>query len=75
MRFTDEEWSRLASEEVSGMFGLNRETGLHTRVEISPEGSPCANPAFDVTPARLVTGIITEKGLFKPGEISKAVTS
>jgi methylthioribose-1-phosphate isomerase len=26
-------------------------------------GSPAANPAFDVTPARLVTGIITERGV------------
>jgi methylthioribose-1-phosphate isomerase len=25
-------------------------------------GSPAANPAFDVTPARLVTGLITERG-------------
>jgi methylthioribose-1-phosphate isomerase len=29
---------------------------------VSP-GSPVANPAFDVTPARLVTGIITERGI------------
>ena len=33
------------------------------RVRISPQGSPAANPAFDVTPARLITGLITERGV------------
>ena len=28
-----------------------------------PPASPAANPAFDVTPARLVTGLITERGI------------
>ncbi|HNI68272.1 MAG TPA: hypothetical protein PKV55_09540 [Nitrospira sp.] len=28
------------------------------------------NPAFDVTPAELITGIITERGVFKPGELA-----
>jgi methylthioribose-1-phosphate isomerase len=32
-------------------------------VRLIPEGSACANPAFDVTPARLVTGLITERGV------------
>ena len=35
------------------------------QVRITPESTPAANYAFDVTPARLVTGLITEKGLFK----------
>ncbi|HHB79182.1 MAG TPA: S-methyl-5-thioribose-1-phosphate isomerase [Saprospiraceae bacterium] len=43
--------------------------GLHdqalTRVRLTPEGSLAANYAFDVTPARLVTGLITEKGVCK----------
>lgn len=38
---------------------------------IAPLGSPAKNPAFDVTPAELVTGFITEKGIFKPNEIRK----
>ncbi len=38
---------------------------------IAPLGSPALNPAFDVTPADLVTGFITEKGIFKPSEIHK----
>jgi methylthioribose-1-phosphate isomerase len=33
---------------------------------ITPEGSPVANPAFDVTPARYITAIITERGVVYP---------
>jgi methylthioribose-1-phosphate isomerase len=36
-------------------------------VRVTPAGSPCANPAFDVTPARLVTGLITERGVCAAG--------
>ena len=32
-------------------------------VEIAPAGSPAANYGFDVTPARLITGFITERGV------------
>jgi len=32
-------------------------------VSILPDGSPAANPAFDVTPARLVTKLVTERGV------------
>ncbi|MDR3283011.1 MAG: S-methyl-5-thioribose-1-phosphate isomerase, partial [Candidatus Methanoplasma sp.] len=38
---------------------------------IAPEGSPALNPAFDVTPAELVTGFITEKGILSPGDIRR----
>jgi methylthioribose-1-phosphate isomerase len=34
---------------------------------------PVFNPAFDVTPADLVTGIITERGVFAPGELARAM--
>jgi S-methyl-5-thioribose-1-phosphate isomerase len=37
------------------------------RVRVSPKTARAANPAFDVTPARYITGIITEKGITKPG--------
>jgi methylthioribose-1-phosphate isomerase len=37
--------------------------GTVVQVRISPEGTPAGNPAFDVTPARLVTGLITERGI------------
>ena len=36
--------------------------GKVTTVRVTPSSSPAANPAFDVTPARLVTGLITERG-------------
>jgi methylthioribose-1-phosphate isomerase len=37
--------------------------GEQVAVNVLPEGSPAQNPGFDVTPARLVTGIITERGV------------
>jgi methylthioribose-1-phosphate isomerase len=37
--------------------------GAVTSVQLTPDGSPAANYAFDVTPARLVTGLITERGV------------
>ncbi|MBM7069382.1 S-methyl-5-thioribose-1-phosphate isomerase [Actibacterium sp. 188UL27-1] len=37
--------------------------GTTTEVQISPDATPGRNPAFDVTPARLVTGLITERGI------------
>jgi methylthioribose-1-phosphate isomerase len=32
-----------------------------------------ANPAFDVTPADLITGIITERGVFAPGDLGQLI--
>jgi methylthioribose-1-phosphate isomerase len=49
-------------EEVTVMQGLLPD-GRIERVRIAPLSSPAANPAFDVTPARLVTGLITERGV------------
>lgn len=39
------------------------EGGRIDHVEVTPEGTQTGNPAFDVTPARLVTGLITERGI------------
>jgi methylthioribose-1-phosphate isomerase len=50
------------AEEVTDMTGRTRDGRIET-VRIVPEGSPVANYAFDVTPARLVTGLITERGV------------
>ncbi|MEO0999421.1 MAG: S-methyl-5-thioribose-1-phosphate isomerase, partial [Pseudomonadota bacterium] len=47
--------------EVTHLTGLT-EAGAVETVEVTAPGSPVANPAFDVTPARLVTGLITEAG-------------
>ncbi len=41
------------------------------KVQIAPDGVKVANPAFDVTPARYITAIITEKGAFQPKDIHK----
>ena len=51
-----------ADEEVSLVWGRDAD-GEVRQVRISPEATPAANPAFDVTPARLVTGLITERGI------------
>jgi methylthioribose-1-phosphate isomerase len=37
--------------------------GALLEVQLTPDGSPAGNPAFDVTPARLVSGLLTEHGL------------
>ncbi len=42
--------------------------GTVATVALTPEGSGAANPAFDVTPARLVTGLITERGVAEASE-------
>jgi methylthioribose-1-phosphate isomerase len=51
-----------SAEELSHMAG-RLDNGAIGRVRVVPEGSACANPAFDITPARLVSGLITERGL------------
>ncbi|MBN9219057.1 MAG: S-methyl-5-thioribose-1-phosphate isomerase [Mesorhizobium sp.] len=53
-----------SSDEVSLVWGKTSD-GRIAQVRISPEATPAANPAFDVTPARLVTGLITERGVAK----------
>ncbi len=50
-----------SSDEVTKMTGRLPDGSVAT-VEISAPGSPAANPGFDVTPARLVTSFITERG-------------
>jgi methylthioribose-1-phosphate isomerase len=39
------------------------------RAAIAPAGTVVANPAFDVTPARLLSGLITERGVCAPGAL------
>lgn len=57
------------ADEVAYMQG-QLASGELASVRVVPEGSPCANPAFDVTPARLVTGIITERGICAPDALA-----
>lgn len=49
-------------EEVTHMTGITGNGRIKTVRIVSPR-SPAANPAFDVTPARLITGFITERGV------------
>ena len=51
-----------AAREVTHLTGRLAD-GTVATIALLPEGSPAANPAFDVTPARLVTGLITERGI------------
>ncbi|MGP1357257.1 S-methyl-5-thioribose-1-phosphate isomerase [Roseicyclus sp.] len=57
--------------EVTHVQGTG-EDGSIGWVRVAPEGSPGANPAFDVTPARLVTGLITEMGVAEASEAGLA---
>jgi methylthioribose-1-phosphate isomerase len=54
------------ADEVKFIQGF--ESGELKSVLITPEQSRAANYGFDVTPARLISGFITEKGICKPGE-------
>ena len=53
--------------EVTHVTGRT-ETGETVPVTLTPEGSPARNDAFDVTPARLVTGLVTERGVCQASE-------
>ena len=49
-------------EEITRVWGVD-DGGVERRVRVVPEGTRAANYAFDVTPRRLVTGLLTEKGV------------
>jgi methylthioribose-1-phosphate isomerase len=51
-----------SARELSHLAGRLPDGSVAT-IALLPDGSPAANPAFDVTPARLVTGLITERGV------------
>lgn len=55
-------------DEVLYQTGPDKQGNLHAILVASP-GSNALNPAFDVTPAKYITGIITEKGIVKPEKI------
>ena len=50
------------SEELSHMEGLD-ENGALKKIQVYPQKSKAMNLAFDVTPAKYVTGLITERGI------------
>jgi methylthioribose-1-phosphate isomerase len=59
-----------SGEEVLGAWGVTR-AGRREQIRIANPTSTARNPGFDVTPAKLVTGIITPVGIFKPRELWK----
>ena len=60
-----------AAAEVRGVSGRLR--GAIESVTLADESTDVANPAFDVTPAKLVTGIITEQGVAAPADLARLV--
>jgi S-methyl-5-thioribose-1-phosphate isomerase len=59
-----------SEDEVLGAIGVT-DKGIVTRVRITHNKAHARNPGFDVTPARYITGIITEHGVFKPERIKE----
>jgi methylthioribose-1-phosphate isomerase len=59
-----------AMEEVTHISGLCSDGQLRT-VQLTPTGSRAANYGFDVTPARLMTALITERGVFAAQHLAR----
>ena len=57
---------RRTNDEIKLVEGLSK--GKMQSVLITTEDALCFNPGFDVTPARLITGLITERGICKPSK-------
>ena len=57
------------SNEVNYIQGLDEENNLRS-IRITPKGVKASNYAFDTTPSKFITGLITEKGLLNPDENS-----
>ena len=51
-----------SENEVSLIQGKDK-SGVISKLKVTPDGTIGSNPAFDVTPAKLITGLITEKGI------------
>lgn len=60
-----------AAHEVSSVQGVDSD-GLSKSVQISPAGVGVSNPGFDVTPARLISGLITEHGVYAANSVALA---
>lgn len=59
-----------SADEVLYQTGPTK-SGKIEKILVCSPGSKAINPAFDVTPAKYITGIITERGIVKPKEVSK----
>ncbi|THF56173.1 S-methyl-5-thioribose-1-phosphate isomerase [Pseudothauera rhizosphaerae] len=56
------------ADEVRCVSGLDADGRLQSLRQV-PDDTPAINPAFDVTPARLIRGIVTERGIAAPGAL------
>ena len=71
---TSIDWTVAEPHEIP----IEERSGDEVRVIAGREGrvtltdSPVANPAFDVTPRRYVTGLVTERGVYTPAELYPA---
>ncbi|MDQ7002519.1 MAG: S-methyl-5-thioribose-1-phosphate isomerase, partial [Ghiorsea sp.] len=63
----DIEIEQRDQDEVHYIQGLNA-AGDVEQMRITPENTQAANYGFDITPARLITGLITEKGIIAPNQ-------
>jgi methylthioribose-1-phosphate isomerase len=54
---------------IQGRVQTGAAAGELAVVQLTPDGSAGFNPAFDVTPARLVTALITERGVAEASEV------
>ena len=57
-----------SSDELTHMKGIDSK-GKNTKIRITPKGSKVSNYSFDVTPAKYITRLITEKGIHKASRI------
>jgi methylthioribose-1-phosphate isomerase len=71
---TEIEIEERSDTEVRAVIGLRTDNDLKAApVLILDKDTPVSNPGFDVTPARLITGIITERGVFMPAQLGAAM--
>jgi len=65
----DETEPDVTIEQRDGWFEVGSLMGRAENNPIAPNGVECINYAFDPTPMELITGIITEDGIFTPEEL------
>jgi methylthioribose-1-phosphate isomerase len=70
-RWEDIPIEERAADEVRFVHGRG-EDGRPTRVLVAPPSARVRNPAFDITPPRLCTGFLTDRGLCKPTSLAEA---
>lgn len=59
-----------SGDEIRWIEGISKK-GRRTEVRITDEDMPVANPGFDITPGRLITGFITDQGIAEPDKIKE----